>query len=119
MLPLLGEVLGLHEPALADVLKNRTTLVDGTDIPTRNRKDVGKDNYSGKRHRQGLNIQVAASTSGVLLAVPTHCPAVDTTAGRSPSADGNNCSINTTGSPIPDTKEPPRKRRRRNPSAGN
>jgi len=74
MLPLLGEVLGLHEPALADVLKNRTTLVDGTDIPTRNRKDVGQDNYSGKRHRQGLNIQVAASTSGVLLAVSNPLP---------------------------------------------
>lgn len=74
VMPLLDKVLAMHEPALADVLKNRTTLVDGTDVPTRNRQNTGKDNYSGKRHRQGLNVQVAADTHGVLLAVSPPVP---------------------------------------------
>lgn len=73
VMPLLDQVLGVHEPDLQSVLKNRTVLVDGTDVPTRNRKN-SSENYSGKRHRQGLNIQIAAATSGSLLAVSTPLP---------------------------------------------
>ncbi|WP_146083257.1 transposase, partial [Rathayibacter rathayi] len=43
-------------------------LVDGTDVPTRNRAEAGLSNYSGKRHRQGLNVQIAADLDGRLLA---------------------------------------------------
>lgn len=70
MVPLLDQVVCLHEPDPKLVFKNRIVLVDGSDAPTGNRKNTGKDNYSGKRHRQGLNIQVAASPDGALLAVP-------------------------------------------------
>lgn len=73
LMPLLDQVLCLHEPAFVDVLVNRETLVDGTDVPTGNR--AGADgNYSGKRHRQGLNVQVAAATDGTLLAVSDPVP---------------------------------------------
>lgn len=67
LMPLFDEVLCLHEPVFVDVLANRETLVDGTDVPTGNRAGM-KENYSGKRHRQGLNIQVAADLDGTLLA---------------------------------------------------
>lgn len=69
MVPLLDQVVCLHEPDPELVFANRIVLVDGSDVPTGNRKNTGKDNYSGKRHRQGLNIQVAASLDGALLAV--------------------------------------------------
>lgn len=72
MWPVLDKVVGLHEPVPVEVFRNRPVLVDGTDVPTGNRKNTGKDNYSGKRHRQGLNIQVAAALDGTLLAVS--CP---------------------------------------------
>lgn len=74
VMPLLDQATCINEPDFEEVSANRTTIVDGTDVPTRNRKDVGKDNYSGKRHRQGLNIQVAATTSGSLLGVSTPVP---------------------------------------------
>lgn len=73
VMPLLGQVLCVHEPEIDAVFVNREVLIDGTDVPTRNRKGAD-ENYSGKRHRQGLNIQVAASTSGSLLAVSAPVP---------------------------------------------
>lgn len=69
MLPLLDQVVCLHEPDAELVFRNRIVLVDGSDVLTGNRKKTGKDNYSGKRHRQGLNIQIAGSLEGALLAV--------------------------------------------------
>ncbi|MET9269427.1 transposase [Kribbella sp. NPDC003557] len=50
------------------VLANREVIVDGTRVPTGNRAH-SKHNYSSKRLRQGLNIQVAADADGTLLAV--------------------------------------------------
>ncbi|WP_239374476.1 transposase family protein, partial [Frankia sp. Cj5] len=73
LMPLLDQVLCPHQPAFTDVLANRETLVDGTDVPTGNRTGA-KQNYSGKRHRQGLNIQVAAATDDTLLAVSDPVP---------------------------------------------
>ncbi|WP_261571362.1 transposase [Frankia gtarii] len=73
LMPLFDKVLCLHEPAFVDVLANRETLIDGTDVPTGNRAGK-KENYSGKRHRQGLNIQVAADLDGTLLAVSDPVP---------------------------------------------
>jgi hypothetical protein len=68
MLPLIGEALCLHIPDLAEVIRSRIVLVDGTDVPTGNR--AGHEaNYSGKRHRAGLNIQVASDMEGGLLAI--------------------------------------------------
>lgn len=68
MLPLIGEALCLHVPDLLEAIRGRLVLVDGTDVPTGNRAGHG-DNYSGKRHRAGVNIQVASATSGGLLGV--------------------------------------------------
>ncbi len=68
ILPLIGQALCLHVPDLAEAIRGRLVLVDGTDVPTGNR--AGHEvNFSGKRHRSGLNIQVAADTSGGLLAI--------------------------------------------------
>ena len=73
VLPLIGQALCLHVPDLADAIRGRLVLVDGTDVPTGNRAGHD-DNYSGKRRRSGLNIQVASDVHGGLLAVsvPLH-----------------------------------------------
>jgi len=55
--------------SLEELTAGRTLVVDGTYVPTGNRKATGKGNYSGKRHRQCVNIQVACNLSGRLLAV--------------------------------------------------
>jgi len=73
LMPLLDQVLCINEPNIHAVFRNREVLIDGTDVPTRNRKGADQ-NYSGKRHRQGLNIQIAASTNGSLLAVSDPMP---------------------------------------------
>ncbi len=68
--PLIEQALCLHVPPISDALKGRVSLVDGTLIPTGNR--AGHEvNYSGKRRRAGLNVQVLAGTDGGLLAVST------------------------------------------------
>ncbi|QIZ37813.1 transposase family protein [Saccharopolyspora sp. ASAGF58] len=68
ILPLIGEALCLHIPDLKDAIRGRLVLVDGTDVPTGNR--AGHEvNYSGKRRRAGLNIQIAADTDGDLLGI--------------------------------------------------
>lgn len=73
VLPLIGEALCLQVPDLAEAIRGRIVLVDGTDVPTGNR--AGHEvNYSGKRHRCGLNVQIAAATSGVLLGVSDPLP---------------------------------------------
>lgn len=73
LMPLLEQVTCLHEPDLAEVSRGRTVLVDGTDVPTGNRKGAN-ENYSGKRKRHGLNIQVACTTAGELMAVSDPMP---------------------------------------------
>jgi hypothetical protein len=73
IMPLLDQVLCLSEPELTSVFRNREVLVDGTDVPIGNRAN-GTHNYSGKRRRQGLNVQVAATTDGTLLAVSRPLP---------------------------------------------
>jgi hypothetical protein len=70
ILPLLGEALCLHVPDVKEAIRGRLVLVDGTDVPTGNRAGH-EDNYSGKRRRSGLNIQVAADTEGGLLGIST------------------------------------------------
>jgi hypothetical protein len=73
ILPLIGEVLCLHVPDLEHAIRGRLVLVDGTDVPTGNRAGH-RDNFSGKRHRAGLNIQVASDTSGGLLGISVPLP---------------------------------------------
>ena len=73
ILPLIGEALCLHVPDLKEAIRDRLVLVDGTDVQTGNR--AGHDeNFSGKRHRSGLNIQVASDTRGGLLGVSAPLP---------------------------------------------
>lgn len=73
MLPLIGQALCLHIPDLEEAVRGRLVLVDGTDVPTGNR--AGHEaNYSGKRRRSGLNIQVATDTNGGLLGISDPLP---------------------------------------------
>ena len=73
LLPLIEQVVCVHQPTLAEAFAKRIVLVDGTDVPTGNRAGAG-ENYSGKRHRQGLLVQVGADLSGMLLAVSDPLP---------------------------------------------
>jgi hypothetical protein len=68
VLPLIGEALCVHVPDLREAIRGRIVLVDGTLVPTGNRAGH-KGNYSGKRHRSGLNLQVASDIDGGLLGV--------------------------------------------------
>jgi hypothetical protein len=77
MLPLIEQVTCVHRPPLPEVLQGRVVLVDGTLVPVGNRRtDRGThlQNFSGKRHRAGLSVQVLADLSGCLLAVSTPVP---------------------------------------------
>jgi hypothetical protein len=71
--PVLEQVTARHRPPVPETFARRTVLVDGTDVPTGNRAGQGH-NYSGKRHRQGLNVQVAADLGGMLLAISEAVP---------------------------------------------
>ena len=73
VLPLIGEALCPHVPDLREAIRGRLVLLDGTDVPTGNRAGH-RDNFSGKRHRSGLNIQVAADTHRTLLGVSDPLP---------------------------------------------
>jgi hypothetical protein len=68
VLPLIEQALCLHIPDVKEAIRGRLVLVDGTDVPTGNRAGH-EDNYSGKRRRAGLNIQVMADTDGGLLGI--------------------------------------------------
>jgi DDE superfamily endonuclease/Helix-turn-helix of DDE superfamily endonuclease len=72
-LPLIGQALCRHVPDLPEVLRGRVILLDGTDVPTGHRAGHS-GNFSGKRHRAGLNIQVVADLSGRLLGVSAPMP---------------------------------------------
>jgi len=74
VLPVVEQVTCVHSPGrVEDVFGGRVVLVDGTDVPTGNRA-LGAGNYSGKRHRQGLAVQVACGLDGALLAVSDPVP---------------------------------------------
>ncbi|PWJ59159.1 DDE superfamily endonuclease, partial [Rathayibacter iranicus NCPPB 2253 = VKM Ac-1602] len=68
IVPLIEEACCLSGVALTDAAIGRVLLVDGTDVPTGNRASAW-GNYSGKRHRQGLNVQIACDLDGGLLCV--------------------------------------------------
>jgi hypothetical protein len=75
LLPILDEVTCMHTPGLlSDLARGRTVLIDGTDIPTRRFAGTVQENYSGKRHRHGVVVQVASSRDGTLLAVSDPVP---------------------------------------------
>lgn len=75
IVPLIEEVTCLHTPGdLVELARGRVVLIDGTDVPTRAFAPAITANYSGKRHRHGLLIQVAASLDGTLLAVSEPVP---------------------------------------------
>ncbi|WP_116115988.1 transposase family protein [Austwickia chelonae] len=75
IVPLIEEATCLHAPGeLVDLVRGRVVIVDGTDVPTRAVAPVITENYSGKRHRHGLLIQVAATLEGTLLAVSEPVP---------------------------------------------
>jgi hypothetical protein len=67
--PIIDEVLAFSEIGLEEAGKGRVVVVDGTYVPTGNRSQTGRTNYSGKRHCQCVNIQVACDLEGGLLAV--------------------------------------------------
>ena len=73
IIPLIGQALCLHVPNLEEAIRGRLVLVDGSDVPTGNRAGH-EDNYSGKRRRAGLNIQVAADANGGLLGISIPLP---------------------------------------------
>ena len=77
MLPLIEQVTCLHRPSLPEVLRGRVVLVDGTLVPIGNRRTdraTHEANFSGKRHKAGLNVQILADLSGQLLAVSSPVP---------------------------------------------
>jgi hypothetical protein len=69
--PVINEICIFSDPGLGELARNRQILVDGTYVPTGNRSQAGKENYSGKRKCQCLNVQVASDLNGTLLAVST------------------------------------------------
>jgi hypothetical protein len=73
ILPLIGKALCLHVPDLEEAIRGRLVLVDGTDVPTGNRAGHN-GNFSGKRRRSGLNVQVAADTDGGLSGISVPLP---------------------------------------------
>jgi hypothetical protein len=58
------------KPDPAEVTRGDTVLVDGTLIPTSDWSDQ-HDLFSGKHHRTGMNVQIACTTGGRLLALGT------------------------------------------------
>jgi hypothetical protein len=72
--PLIGQVLAEFVPDPAEVVGAGTVLVDGTVCPTWDWRHI-PDLYSAKVGYPGMNIQIAATLSGRLIAVgpiPVH-----------------------------------------------
>ncbi|AND17820.1 transposase family protein [Rathayibacter tritici] len=74
IVPLIEQACCLSGVCLKTAIQGRVVLVDGTDVPTGNRAVTGRANYSGKRHRQGLNVHVASDVNGNLLCVSDPTP---------------------------------------------
>lgn len=105
VLPLLEQAVCLHVPSVPEVLWGRLVLVDGTLVPTGSRTGH-EDNYSGKRHRSGLAIQVLSSTGSELLAVSAPYTGRPMTGKHSPESATKNSSRTPLSSVISDTWEP-------------
>ncbi|AND17338.1 transposase family protein [Rathayibacter tritici] len=73
IVPLIEEACCLSGVALTEAGIGRVLLVDGTDVPTGNLASAW-GNYSRKRHRQGLNVQIACDLDGGLLCVSNPVP---------------------------------------------
>jgi hypothetical protein len=69
--PLIDQALMFTGISLSEAATTRPLVVDGTYVPTGNRRQTGRTNYSGKRHCQCLSIQVACDLDGGLLATST------------------------------------------------
>lgn len=72
--PLIIKALAMTGVPLAQAAKDRPVVVDGTYIPTGSRKQTGRGNYSGKRHCQCVNVQVACDLDGTLFDVSGPAP---------------------------------------------
>jgi len=70
---LLAETYGPHLPTPEDLDETESLIVDGTLAPTLNWKD-SPENYSGKHHRHGVNLQVACTPDGLLRWVSDPLP---------------------------------------------
>jgi hypothetical protein len=67
--PLLAQACRSSRTPLRAIVTQHYLAVDGTYVPTGNRGQTGRTNYSGKRHCQCLNIQVACTLDGILADV--------------------------------------------------
>lgn len=74
MEPLIMQATASSELTLDVACQGRQVLVDGTYVPTGNRKQARRQNYSGKRHCQCVNIQVVCDRDDTLLAVSKPVP---------------------------------------------
>jgi hypothetical protein len=77
IVPLLDQVTCLHRPPLTEVLQGRVVLIDGALVPVGNRrrdKATHLANFSAKRHKAGLSVQVLSDLDGYLLAVSDPVP---------------------------------------------
>jgi hypothetical protein len=74
MEPLIDLALSFTGITLGEAATTRPLVVDGTYVPTGNRKRTGRSNYSGKRHCQCLSVQVACDLDGNLVAVSDPVP---------------------------------------------
>jgi hypothetical protein len=74
MEPLIDQALMFTGIPLGEAAATRPLVVDGTYVPTGNRKTTGRANYSGKRHCQCLSIQVACDLDGALIATSIPVP---------------------------------------------
>jgi hypothetical protein len=72
--PLLDKALAFTGIPLGQATKHGALIVDGTYIPTGNREQTGRTNYSHKRGCQCLSIQVASRLDGGLVAVSDPVP---------------------------------------------
>jgi hypothetical protein len=72
--PLIDQALMFTGICLGEAAATRPLVVDGTYVPTGNRHQTGRTNYSGKRHCQCLSIQVACDLDGGLIATSTPVP---------------------------------------------
>lgn len=87
-------------------MPGRVVLVDGTEVLTGNRAATASASYSGKRHRRGLNVDVASDMTGNVLFVSDPTPALDTTVHPSAWVGGRRFSIMRSGEQTQRTSEP-------------
>jgi hypothetical protein len=74
LLPVVAEVLRQEVPDPVEVSRGRVVLVDGTLVTTWDWRGPGTSLWSGKHRDTGVNVQVAATLAGDLLAVAGPVP---------------------------------------------